>query len=109
MPIVVTGSIATDHLMHFPGKFVDSLLPDQLHRVSLSFLVDDLVVRRGGVAANICFGMGLLGVGPVLLDAVGADFDDYAAGCSGTASTPPTCTSSRTCRPPGSCAPPMTR
>ena len=79
MPIVVTGSIATDHLMHFPGKFVDSLLPDQLHRVSLSFLVDDLVVRRGGVAANICFGMGLLGVTPILLDAVGADFDDYAS------------------------------
>ncbi len=79
MPIVVTGSIATDHLMHFPGKFVDSLLPDQLHRVSLSFLVDDLVVRRGGVAANICFGMGLIGVSPVLLDAVGADFDDYAS------------------------------
>ena len=77
MPIVVTGSIATDHLMHFPGKFTDSLLPDQLHRVSLSFLVDDLVVRRGGVAANICFGMALLGVRPVLLDAVGADFDDY--------------------------------
>ena len=79
MPIVVTGSIATDHLMHFPGKFTDSLLPDQLHRVSLSFLVDDLVVRRGGVAANICFGMGLLGVNPILLDAVGADFDDYAS------------------------------
>lgn len=79
MPIIVTGSIATDHLMHFPGKFTDSLLPDQLHRVSLSFLVDDLVVRRGGVAANICFGMGLLGVRPVLLDAVGADFDDYAS------------------------------
>ena len=77
MPIVVTGSIATDHLMHFPGMFTDSLLPDQLDRVSLSFLVDDLVVRRGGVAANICFGMGLLGVSPVLLDAVGADFDDY--------------------------------
>ncbi len=79
MPIVVTGSIATDHLMHFPGKFTDSLLPDQLHRVSLSFLVDDLVVRRGGVAANIAFGMGLLGVSPILLDAVGADFDDYAS------------------------------
>jgi len=79
VPIVVTGSIATDHLMHFPGKFTDSLLPDQLHRVSLSFLVDDLVVRRGGVAANIAFGMGLLGVSPILLDAVGADFDDYAS------------------------------
>jgi len=65
--------------MHFPGKFTDSLLPDQLHRVSLSFLVDDLVVRRGGVAANIAFGMGLLGIRPILLDAVGADFDDYAS------------------------------
>jgi len=79
VPIVVTGSIATDHLMHFPGKFTESLLPDQLHRVSLSFLVDDLVVRRGGVAANIAFGMGLLGINPILLDAVGADFDDYAS------------------------------
>lgn len=79
MPIAVTGSIATDHLMHFPGKFTESLLPDQLDRVSLSFLVDDLVVRRGGVAANICYGMGLLGVNPVLVGAVGADFDDYSS------------------------------
>jgi len=77
--IVVTGSIATDHLMHFPGRFTDSLLPDQLERVSLSFLVDDLIVRRGGVAANISFGMGLLGLRPVLLDAVGADFAEYRA------------------------------
>ncbi len=77
MPIAVAGSIATDHLMHFPGLFTESLLPDQLHRISLSFLVDDLVIRRGGVAANICFGMGLLGVQPVLVGAVGADFADY--------------------------------
>ena len=77
MPIAVAGSIATDHLMHFPGRFVDSLLPDQLHRVSLSFLVDDLVVRRGGVAPNICFGMALLGPEPVLVGAAGADFGDY--------------------------------
>jgi len=75
--IAVSGSIATDHLMHFPGKFTDSILPDQLARISLSFLVDDLVVRRGGVAANVCFGMGLLGVRPVLLGAVGGDFADY--------------------------------
>ena len=79
MPIIVTGSIATDHLMHFPGKFVDSLLPDQLHRVSLSFLVDDLVVRRGGVGANIAFGLGVLGVSPYLADAVGADFGEYGS------------------------------
>lgn len=77
MPNIVTGSIATDHLMHFPGKFTDSLLPDQLERISLSFLVDDLVVLRGGVAGNIAFGMGQLGAAPVLLDAVGADFDAY--------------------------------
>ena len=49
MKIAVTGSIATDHLMHFPGRFAEQLLADQLHKVSLSFLVDDLVVRRGGV------------------------------------------------------------
>jgi adenosine kinase len=77
--IAVTGSIATDHLMHFPGRFAEQLLPDQLHKVSLSFLVDELVVRRGGVAANIAFGMGQLGLRPVLVGAVGADFDDYRA------------------------------
>ena len=79
MKIVVTGSIATDHLMHFPGRFAEQLLPDQLHKVSLSFLVDDLTVRRGGIAANIAFGMGLLGLHPILVGAVGADFADYRA------------------------------
>jgi adenosine kinase len=77
MPVLVAGSIATDHLMHFPGKFSEQLLAEHLHKVSLSFLVDDLVVRRGGVAANIAFGMGLLGESPVLVGAVGSDFDDY--------------------------------
>jgi adenosine kinase len=77
MPVILAGSIATDHLMHFPGRFSEQLLADQLHQVSLSFLVDDLVVRRGGVAANIAFGMGQLGERPVLLGAVGRDFDDY--------------------------------
>ena len=77
--IVVTGSIATDHLMHFPGRFAEQLLPDQLHKVSLSFLVDDLVVRRGGIASNIAYGMGALGLHPVLVGAVGADFADFRA------------------------------
>jgi adenosine kinase len=77
--VIVAGSIATDHLMSFPGRFSEQLLADQLHKVSLSFLVDDLVVRRGGVAANIAFGMGQLGGAPVLMGAVGADFDDYRA------------------------------
>ncbi|GIF71782.1 carbohydrate kinase family protein [Asanoa siamensis] len=77
MKIAVSGSIATDHLMHFPGRFADQLIADQLHKVSLSFLIDDLVVRRGGVAANIAFGMAQLGLHPVLIGAVGQDFDDY--------------------------------
>ena len=77
MKIAVTGSIATDHLMTFPGRFADSLLADQLHQISLSFLVDDLIVRRGGVAANICFGLAQLGLRPALVGAVGADFGDY--------------------------------
>jgi adenosine kinase len=75
--IAVTGSIATDHLMTFPGRFADQLVADQLHTVSLSFLVDNLDVRRGGVGANICFGMGQLGTGPILVGAAGADFDEY--------------------------------
>ena len=77
MPVLVAGSIATDHLMHFPGKFSEQLLADQLHKVSLSFLVDDLVVRRGGVAPNICYGIAQLGGAPVLIGAVGSDFADY--------------------------------
>ncbi|EIE98098.1 sugar kinase, ribokinase [Saccharomonospora glauca K62] len=77
--IAVCGSIATDHLMHFPGRFADQFVAEQLHRVSLSFLADDLVVRRGGVGANIAFGLGVLGVNPVLVGAVGADFADYGS------------------------------
>ena len=77
--IAVSGSIATDHLMHFPGRFAEQLIAEQLHRVSLSFLADDLVVRRGGIGANIAFGLGVLGVQPVLVGAVGDDFADYRA------------------------------
>ena len=79
MRIAVTGSIATDHLMTFPGRFADQLVADQLHTVSLSFLVDNLDVRRGGVGANICFGMGQLGTEPILVGAAGSDFDEYRA------------------------------
>ena len=77
MQIAVTGSIATDHLMTFPGRFVDQLIAEKLDRVSLSFLVDDLEIRRGGVAANIAFGLGVLGLRPLLIGAVGADFGPY--------------------------------
>jgi adenosine kinase len=75
--LLVTGSIATDHLMTFPGRFADSLVVDQLDKIALSFLVEDLEVRRGGCAANIAFGLGNLGLRPVLVGAVGEDFVDY--------------------------------
>lgn len=77
MKIAVTGSIATDHLMTFKGRFADSLVVEQLDKISLSFLAEDLEIRRGGVAANIAFGMANLGQHPVLVGAVGEDFADY--------------------------------
>lgn len=78
MQIAVTGSIATDHLMQFPGRFADSLVDGKLETVSLSFLADQLDIHRGGVAANISFTLGCLGMKPILAGAVGADFDiDY--------------------------------
>jgi len=75
--VAVAGSIATDHLMSFPGRFSEQLVADQLHTVSLSFLVDSLEIRRGGVAPNICFGMGTLGMRPVLVGSAGEDFGEY--------------------------------
>jgi len=75
--VAVTGSIATDHLMTFPGRFVDQLIPDKLETISLSFLVDSLQIRYGGVAANIAFGLGCLGLRPLLVGSVGADFAEY--------------------------------
>lgn len=75
--LLIAGSIATDHLMTFDGKFSDSLVVDQLDKLSVSFLVHDLEVRRGGCAGNISFGLGVLGVQPVLVGAVGEDFADY--------------------------------
>jgi adenosine kinase len=77
MRIAVTGSIATDHLMTFPGRFTEQLLADKLDKVSLSFLVDGLEIRRGGVAANIAFSLGCLGLNPMLVGHVGPDFGDY--------------------------------
>jgi adenosine kinase len=77
--IAVTGSIAMDHLMRFPGRFAESLLAQQLDKVSLSFLVDDLQIKRGGIAPNICFGLAALGLDPLLVGAVGEDFAEYRA------------------------------
>ena len=79
MRIAVTGSIATDHLMTFPGRFAEQLLADKLDKVSVSFLVDGLEIRRGGVAANIAFGLGCLGLHPLLVGSAGRDFTEYRA------------------------------
>src|SRR5215472_13050279 len=63
--------------MTFPGRFVEHLIADKIDRISLSFLVDGLEIRRGGVAANISFGLGVLGLRPLLVGAVGPDFGPY--------------------------------
>ena len=77
MSIVITVSIAYDYLMRFPGRFTEHLLADQLHQVSLSFLVEDMTKHWGGVAANIAYTMALLGLQPKLMGTVGRDFGDY--------------------------------
>ncbi len=77
MSIVVTGSIAFDYLMSFPGKFTEHFLPEHMQRVSLSFLVDSMDKRRGGCAPNIAYTLALLGERPRLMGTAGQDFDDY--------------------------------
>src|SRR5215510_2945265 len=67
MKIVVTGSIAYDYLMSFPGKFTEQILPEHLHRLSVSFLVDSMDKRRGGCAPNIAYTLALLGEKPHLM------------------------------------------
>jgi len=79
MRIVLTGSIAYDYLMSFPGRFRDHILADRLDRLSLSFLVDSLIRRRGGIAANIAYTMALLGERPLVMATAGEDFEDYRA------------------------------
>jgi adenosine kinase len=77
MKIALTGSIAYDYLMNFPGHFTDHILEDKLESISLSFLVDKMVKRRGGVGPNIGYTMALLGGDPVLMSTVGQDFEEY--------------------------------
>lgn len=77
MKIVVTGSIAFDYLMRFPGKFADNLVADQLENISVSFLVKEMVKRRGGTAPNIAYTMALLGSQPTVMATAGQDFAEY--------------------------------
>jgi len=77
MKLIVTGSIAFDYLMSFPGKFTEHFLPEHMQRVSLSFLVDSMDKRRGGCAPNIAYTLALLGERPYLMGTAGQDFGDY--------------------------------
>jgi adenosine kinase len=77
--VVVTGSVAFDYLMRFPGKFQDVVVPDRMHRLSVSFLVDEMRRVRGGVAPNIAYGLALFGVTPSILATAGQDAADYRA------------------------------
>jgi adenosine kinase len=77
MKLIVTGSIAYDYLMSFPGKFTEHFLPDHMQRVSLSFLVDTMDKRRGGCAPNIAYTLALLGERPYLMGTAGQDFPEY--------------------------------
>jgi adenosine kinase len=79
MKLIVTGLIAFDYLMSFPGKFTEHLLPEHMHRLSLSFLVDSMDKRRGGCAPNIAYTLALLGERPLLMATAGQDFGDYRA------------------------------
>ena len=79
MTIVITGSIAYDYIMTFPGRFVEHILPEKLHVLSVSFLVDSMQRRRGGCAANIAYNLALLGHRPRIMGTVGQDFAEYRA------------------------------
>jgi adenosine kinase len=76
--VLVTGSLAYDYILTFPGKFGDHILPDKLHMINLSFLVDRVTKQRGGCAGNVAYTLALLGELPSILAAAGHDFDPYA-------------------------------
>jgi adenosine kinase len=79
MEILLTGSVAYDYLMTFPGRFQEQILPERLASISLSFLVDSMSRQRGGIAPNIAYTMALLGEKPRIMATVGEDFGDYRA------------------------------
>jgi adenosine kinase len=79
MDILLTGSVAYDYLMTFPGQFKEQILPERLESISLSFLVDSMTKQRGGIAPNIAYSMALLGQKPRVMATVGEDFGDYRA------------------------------
>src|SRR3972149_6274682 len=77
MQIIVTGTLGYDYIMDFPGLFADRIMPDKIHKISLSFLVDKLTKNFGGTAGNIAYNLKLLGVDPLILASAGNDFVSY--------------------------------
>lgn len=78
MKVVVTGSLAFDFIMNFPGKFSDYILADKIHKINLSFLVDQIRQGRGGCAGNIAYNLTLLGGKPLIVGVLGRDGKEYA-------------------------------
>ena len=79
MSILVSGSVALDHIMIFPDRFANHILPDQVHALNVSFNITSLDTHYGGVAANIAYHLRMLGADPLILAAVGSDFGPYAS------------------------------
>src|SRR3989344_9278831 len=77
MRVVVSGSVAFDHIMSIPNRFADYIMPDKLHILNISFDVDKLRKSYGGNGANIAYGLGLFRLNPLLLASVGSDFGGY--------------------------------
>lgn len=79
MQIFVSGSLAFDRIMDFPGKFSDHILPDKIHILNVCFMVNGVVEKFGGTAGNIAYNLALLGEKPLILATAGKDFDEYEA------------------------------
>src|SRR5690349_20360861 len=77
MNILVTGSLGYDYIMDFNGAFADRIMPDKVHKISLSFLADKLTKQFGGTAVNISYSLKLLGLEPTIVSAAGHDFEEY--------------------------------
>jgi adenosine kinase len=75
--LIITGSLAYDYIMDFPGLFSDHILPEKIHNINLSFIVQNFAKRRGGTAGNASYALGLLHIPHIMFSCAGKDFDEY--------------------------------